>query len=188
MEDCFEGEKVLAHLKRPQFRRAWGCLESDDHSEGPRVRTSWWGFYGKHRWRGQSWEGRETYATWGKEEQVKMWRNLKVLGLQSCYYVPAPKDLGSLELANAFCLGFSRESPNTREHCPVQPVCLPTPCDIIKRSSFSQFTDKTNLLITASLGKSLLMSWYHSIPTHGKAYMLKGTGVRQKSIMLGDIT
>lgn len=49
-----------------------------------------------------------------EEKQVKMQRNSKVLGLQSCYYVPAPKDLDSLWLADAVCLKFSHESPDSR--------------------------------------------------------------------------
>lgn len=49
-----------------------------------------------------------------EEKQVKTQRNFKVLGLQSCYYVPTPKDLDSLWLADAVCLGFSHESPDSR--------------------------------------------------------------------------
>lgn len=114
MEDCFEGETAWAHLKRPKrmlTERDLKVHRSEEVERGP---------YAEHRWRGWSWEDRET-ENWGN---VKKFQGTGLLS-------SAPKDL-------TVCLGFSHESPYTREQ-PVQPACPPGLCDIIRCGSHSNW-------------------------------------------------
>lgn len=166
MEESFEGPTLPAHLKRPQLRRAWGCLarrwtdlkvhRSGEAGEDPLGSTGEEGGPGKvekHR----RLEGKRNR---GKGKEISRNRAYRF----ATKFLP-PRTLLVYKLANAVRRGFSHESPYTREHCLVQPVRLPTRCDSINCGSYTQCKDKT---IHSTHGTSEVPTSQHdSVPTQG---------------------
>lgn len=75
----------------------------------------------------------------------------------------------------AVCLGFSHESPYTREQ-PVQLACLPGPCDVIRCDAYSQLKAKQTHPIQHHVGSPCLHLSTRASPTHRKARMVRELG------------